>query len=49
MKPYMLSKMISFWKQTCDVACYISIFPIDAIILWFQRLLKGVFYVAKGQ
>lgn len=48
-KPYLLSKMISFGRQSQDTIRYFSIFPLDAIKIWCQRLIKGIGNVAKGQ
>lgn len=47
--PYLIFKIISWWKYTCDSLRHMMIFPRDAVRVWFLRFRVSAKAVAKGQ
>ena len=47
--PYLVYKVISFWRHTCDFFRYLSIFPLDAMKVYKSMIKIGVIYMAKGK
>lgn len=47
--PYVVFKIISFWRHTKDGFKYFTIFPLDSIKLWWGMIKTGVNYLVKGK
>ena len=46
---FVVSKAISFWRNTWDSMRHMMIFPVDATRVWFKRLGEGIVVAAKGK
>lgn len=46
---YLIYKAISLRRHTCDFFRYFTIFPMDAIKVWWNMLGLGLSYVVKGK
>ena len=47
--PYIIYKVISFWKHLKDGAFFFSIFPLDSIKVTWRRMVVGVSVVLQGK
>lgn len=47
--PYLIFKIISWWKYTCDSLRHMMIFPKDAVRVWLLRLRVSANAVANGK
>ena len=46
--PFLFRKTISLFRHTSDGFKYLMIFPVDAIIIWFEMIAKGIRVLIKG-
>lgn len=47
--PYIIYKVISFWKHLKDGALFFSIFPLDSIKVTWRRMVVGISVVLQGK
>ncbi len=47
--PYIIYKVISFWKHLKDGAFFFTIFPLDSIKVTWRRMVVGVSVVLQGK
>lgn len=47
--PYLVYKMISFWRHLKDGFHYFMVFPIDSIKVMWRRFIVGIFVTLQGK
>ena len=46
--PYLVRKVISFWRHCCATLRHLMIFPCHSVVVWWRAVVDGIAGVARG-